>query len=68
MEVSCGSEEKHPSDMKIPMDKERVRTILGRIVEPILGERAASYVDEAIRYICKPGKWLIEKVSFLIKK
>ena len=56
--------QEHPSNQEIPMDDERVRTILGRMLGRIIGKKAASYVEEAIRYILDPGRWFLT----LIKK
>ena len=54
-------DQKHPSNQEIPIDDERARTILERILGIIIGKKAA---EKVIKYIGKPGSWLHK----LIKK
>lgn len=56
--------QEHPSNQEIPLNNDRLRTILGRMLGRIIGKKAASYVEGVIRYIGEPGRWFLT----LIKK
>ena len=63
-EMPSEPDQEHPSNQEIPLNNDRLRTILGRMLGRIIGKKAASYVEGVIRYIGEPGRWFLT----LIKK